>query len=184
MLAPSRCAARSKVTDLVTPWRVRSPVAFVLTTVESDGTVDRTRGWVSLNAAVGNFDVSMIRLLNWPSRWLWSLLTVFMLTVRSTVLTVDPSMTSDPVMSLVRPTASLDWPNSVSFTRYPRTDAEVGLYVTAPAGAGAAVVVAVVAAVVVELAVAAVVAGDEVWLVDPALSRVSGAGAVPSMKWM
>ena len=39
-------------------------------------------GWVSLNVEVGNCDVFMIRPLNWPSRWLLSLVTVVMSTVK------------------------------------------------------------------------------------------------------
>ena len=59
----------------------------------------------------------MIRPLNWPSRWLLSLFTVVMSTVKLPSFTVEPLMAMLPVTLFVRPTASVDCPNRVSFTR-------------------------------------------------------------------
>ena len=54
----ARLALSGIWTDLVTPWRVRSPVAVASTVAPSAGTEPRSIGWVSLNVAVGNCDVS------------------------------------------------------------------------------------------------------------------------------
>ena len=59
----------------------------------------------------------MIRPLNCASRWLWSLLIVAIWTVNDAAVTVVPLMVMLPLMSLVRPTATLFWPASTSLTR-------------------------------------------------------------------
>jgi len=59
----------------------------------------------------------MIRPLNWPSRRLWSLVTVVMSTEKVALVTVVPLRVIDPVIELVRPTAVWLCPNSTSLTR-------------------------------------------------------------------
>ena len=60
------------------------PDAFWVTVVPAAGTVPKLIGLVSVNVAVGNCDVFMIRPWNWPSRSPESLLTL----VKSTVTVV------------------------------------------------------------------------------------------------
>ena len=59
----------------------------------------------------------MIRPLNWSSRRVWSLCTVVMSTVKLPPVIVVPDTVIEPVIELVRPTATLLWPNRTSFTR-------------------------------------------------------------------
>jgi hypothetical protein len=83
-------------------------------------------------------------------------------------------MTIDPVTAVVRPTAVLDWPKSVSLIRYPACDPDPIFQVPSSAtGApdGTVVIDPPDPAVDPE-----VVVGE--------LDRVNGAGALPSMKWM
>src|SRR5438876_9512626 len=116
----------------------------------------------------------MIRPWNWLSRWLWPLDTVVMSTLNSPTATWVPLMVIDPVTVLVRPTAVLLWPNSVSLTRYPALEPEVTFQVpstgAAATEAGPTVVVAW--------------AGLEATVVLVGVDSESGGGPVPSMKWM
>ena len=68
MVDPDRWAMTWKVTDLVVPCIMRSPVAVAVTWTPSAGSVLSWIGLVSLNVAVGKVDVSMMRCWNWPSR--------------------------------------------------------------------------------------------------------------------
>ena len=110
-----RCAVRSMVTGFVWPRSVRFPCALVVIRTPSFGTDPRSMGVVNVNAAVGNELTSMIRLRNWLSRWLWSLATLRMSTVKVAVVTFVPSIVACPDTSLVRPTAVVLWPNRTSF---------------------------------------------------------------------
>ena len=92
-------------------------MAEAVTVWPSAGTDPRSMGWVRAKVDVGNFEVSMIRPWNWLSRLPESLFTVVMSTVKSPFSTVEPAMLSEPVTAFVRPTPSVDWPNSTSFTR-------------------------------------------------------------------
>src|ERR1700682_1172048 len=114
----------------------------------------------------------MIRPWNWLSRWLWSLFTVVMSTMKRPAVTCVPLMVIDPVMVLVRPTAVLLWPNSVSLIRYPATDPVAIFHVPSTVDDAAPVVVAAPDWPVVTVVVVVLV------------ERLSGAGALPSMKWM
>ena len=79
-------------------------------------------GWVRLNVALGYVPTSMMRILNESSRALRSLRTDATSTLKLPAVSLPAATVSDPVMVLVRPTAMLLAPNSVSFTRYPATD--------------------------------------------------------------
>src|ERR1700738_2925632 len=114
----------------------------------------------------------MIRPWNWLSRWLWSLFTVVMSTLKLPAVTSVPLMLIDPVMALVRPTAVLLWPNSVFLMRYPAADPAATFHV--PSTGEDAVSVVVVAAAWPAATVVGVVI----------VERLSGGGALPSMKWM
>ena len=89
----------------MTVWVISSPSA---------GTAPRSMGSVSVKVAVGKVAVSMIRPWNCPSRRDSGLVTVVMSTVTSVAVTVVPLISSVPVTSGVRPTASASWPNSTS----------------------------------------------------------------------
>ena len=125
----------------------------------------RSMACVSLNVAVGYDDVSMMRPWNWPSRRSLSLETLVRSTVTVAALTLDPAMVASPVTAVVRPTASLFWPNRISFTRYPACEPVVTFH-----GPSSWTSDPEPAAVVVP-----------VWFCDERLRRL---GALPSMKWM
>src|ERR1700734_837484 len=107
----------------------------------------------------------MIRPSNWTSRWLSSLLIVDMGTVKVAAAAVVAVMVRWPVTDEVRPTAVWLCPASTSFTRYPTTEPLATVQVPA--------------------------AGPDETVWPPAEAdalavalRLSGAGALPSMKWM
>ncbi len=66
--APDRSDWSATWTDLVTPCRVRSPVAVAVITTQSAGTAASWIGAVSLNVAVGNDEVAIPWWLSCPSR--------------------------------------------------------------------------------------------------------------------
>jgi hypothetical protein len=103
---------------LVTPWSVSSPVPVTSIVSPSAGIESRSIGCVSLKVAVGNRLVSRPRWRSWPSRRSSSLARPVRSAVISTLETVVPEMASEPVTSVVRPTAVLPpMPASVSWTR-------------------------------------------------------------------
>ena len=97
----------------------------------------------------------------------WSLDTAVMSTLNEALLTVVPAIVTEPVTELVRPAATLLWPNRTSLTRYPPCEPAATFQVPSidePAAGPAA-------PAAVDDGVAAVV-------------TLSGAAALPSMKWM
>ena len=60
--------------------------------------------------AVGYWLTSMMGPSKCALRWLWSLTTLAMLTVKDPFVTVEPAIVSEPQISLVRPTAVALWP--------------------------------------------------------------------------
>ncbi len=114
----------------------------------------------------------MMRPWNWPSRWLWSLVTVVMSTLNDAFVTLVPAIVIEPVTSLVRPTAAASWPKSVLLHAVARGRARPDL-----PGAGErtrAVEPLVVAAFGRPVVVDGVVA----------VESESFGGGSPSMKWM
>src|SRR5262249_28627784 len=76
-----RSADSGNVTARVCPCRVRLPDAVYFLITPSAGSGAIVIGLVSVSVPVGYVAVSMIRPLNWTSRWLSSLLMVFIGTV-------------------------------------------------------------------------------------------------------
>src|ERR1035438_7366488 len=73
----------------------------------------------------------MIRPSNWPSRWLLSLCTVAIGTLKLAAVAVLPTMVRCPVTDVVRPTAVAFCPNRTSLTRKPTTEPVPALQVPA-----------------------------------------------------
>ena len=70
-----------------------------------------------MNVPVGYWATSMIRPSNWASRWLLSLWTVSIGTLKLAAVAVVPAMVRRPVTDVVRPTAVAFCPSSTSLTR-------------------------------------------------------------------
>ncbi|HEX2805061.1 MAG TPA: hypothetical protein VHN80_02685 [Kineosporiaceae bacterium] len=117
MPALLRWAVSGTVTLRVVPCRVRSPVVETGTGPVLSTVAPRSIGLVSLKVAVGYLAVSMIRPWNWASRRDWSLATLVRSTLNVAVVTTDFAIVMAPVIAVVRPTAVLPWPASVSPTR-------------------------------------------------------------------
>src|SRR5437016_8008557 len=123
----------------------------------------------------------MILCWNWLSRRLWSLETVVRSALKLPAVTLPPATVSDPVIEVVRPTAVLLWPNSTSLTRQPAWEPPATFQVPSiDVAPGPAAGAAPPAGETVAAGVAPEAAGDG----DPAVLRLSGAGAFPSKKWM
>ena len=115
---PDRSAWSAIWTDLVTPCRVRSPVAVAVITTQSAGTAASWIGAVSLNVAVGNWEVWIPWRSSCPSRRESSLLRLVRSALIWTTVIDVPATVSEPVTLGVRPTAVLaPTPASCSFTR-------------------------------------------------------------------
>jgi len=67
-------------------------------------------GAVSVSVAVGYWLTSMMGPSKCAVRWLWSLTTLAMSTVKEPFVTVAPAIASEPQILLVRSTA---WPSAV-----------------------------------------------------------------------
>ena len=81
------------------------------------GSGARSIGLVRVKVPVGYWDTSMIRPSNWLSRWLLSLWTVAIGTLKVAAVAVVPAMVRCPVTEVVRPTAVAFCPSSTSLTR-------------------------------------------------------------------
>ena len=122
-----------------------------------------------MKVPAGYWAASIIRPSNWASRWLLSLWTVSMGTLKVAAVTVVPLITMCPETDVVRPTAVAFCPSSTSLTRYPTIEPDPMVQVPATDPPTAAV-----------LAVGVLVPGA-VALAD---GSDSAAGVLPLKKWM
>jgi hypothetical protein len=113
----ARWTATSKVTGLVSPRIVRSPVACAVSCSSTRGADARSTGSVSAKVASGNRSVFMIAPRDWLSRWGESLSTEAMATVKVPLTALTPSISRSPVTWSVRPTAVTFCPKRTSSTR-------------------------------------------------------------------
>jgi hypothetical protein len=100
----SRASSRI-VTERVTPWRVKSPVASTWIVSPSAGLVPTSIGVVRVKVAVGKLSVSMPWRRSWPSRRSSSLASDTRFALISTAVTEVPWMFRLPLTLGVRPTA-------------------------------------------------------------------------------
>jgi len=112
-----RSVVIEKRTERVTPWRLRSPDAEYVFLDPTGATVPNEMDPLSFNVEVGNCATSMIRPSNCAFRWLWSLTTLAMSTLKVPAVTRSPAMVIDPHIFDVRPTAVACCPMSTSETR-------------------------------------------------------------------
>ncbi len=96
-------------------------------------------------------------------------------------------MVNEPVTALVRPTPSVDWPNSTSLTRYPSSDSLVAVQVPSMPSPEVGEAVVSAAATVVPAAASvgsAPPAGAAVVDAASLFSKLSSAGASSLMRLM
>ena len=115
--SPVHFACSSNVTSFVTPWIVRLPVAVAVTTCPCAGAASNETGDVSSNVAVGNASVSSPIVRIRSSRRDSSLWSCVRSAVTFTVVSVVPSIVSEPSTADVRPTASDGAGRNPSFSR-------------------------------------------------------------------